>query len=372
MDLSTFSISEAEAIELGIAAAIFLGGIVLARVVAAVLRRVVHHYTQASETQLDDDLIAAVRFPLLAFIVVEGTFFALRTLSMLGAHQTTIENVWVAVSLLLAVMLAQRLLSALLNWYGATIAQRTESDWDEKSLPMIRRILNFVIVMIGGLVILDQLGLSITPLLGGLGIGGIAVALALQPLLSNVFASSYMLSDASVRVGDFIEIAGGPSGWIEDIGFRATRIRTFDNNIILIPNSTLAESTVTNFDSAGAPVDAAITCGVAYEEDLERVEAVCMEVLNTIIEELDEAVGGRDPVFRYQAFGDSNIDFLLKVRAKSRREVGLVKHAMVKRIHARLNAEGITINYPARRLMLSAEDSDGLERLMSGGGSGTR
>jgi small-conductance mechanosensitive channel len=87
---------------------------------------------------------------------------------------------------------------------------------------------------------------------------------------------------------------------------------------------------------------------------------------------MDEAIGGRDPVFRYQSFGDSNIDFLLKVRANTRREVGLVKHEMVKRIHARLNAEGITINYPARRLMLSAEDSDGLERLMPGGVSGAR
>jgi len=370
MDLSTFEISEVEVIEACIAAAIFLGGIILARIAAAILRRVVHHYTRASETQLDDDVIAAVRFPLLTFIVVEGAFIALRTLSVLDAHRSTVENVWVSISLVLAVMLAQRLLSALLSWYGATIALRTESDWDEKSLPMIRRVLNFTIVTVGALVILDQLGVSISPLLGGLGIGGIAVALALQPLLSNVFASSYMLSDASVRVGDFIEIAGGPSGWIEDIGFRATRIRTFDNNIILIPNSTLAESTVTNFDAAGAPVDAAITCGVAYEEDLERVEAICTEVLNNIIEEMDEAVGGRAPVFRYQSFGDSNIDFLLKVRANTRRDVGLVKHEMVKRIHARLTAEGITINYPARRLILAGEDSDGLERLMPGGERG--
>ncbi|HJM75291.1 MAG TPA: mechanosensitive ion channel family protein [Dehalococcoidia bacterium] len=369
MDLSTFEISEAEAIELGIAAAIFLGGIILARVAAAILRRVVHRYTRASETQLDDDVIGAVRFPLLAFIVVEGTFIALRTLSMLDAHRSTIENTWVALSLLLAVLLAQRLLAALLSWYGATIAQRTESDWDEKSLPMIRRVLNFVILLVGGLVILDQLGISISPLLAGLGIGGIAVALALQPLLSNVFASSYMLSDGSVRVDDFIEIEGGPSGWVEDIGFRATRIRTFSNNIIMIPNSTLAESTVTNFDAAGAAVDATVVCGVAYEEDLKRVEAICLEVLSGIVRDMDEAVDGAEPVFLYQSFGDSNIDFLMKVRARSRRAVGRITHQIVKRIHARLNAEGITINYPARRLMLSAVDSDGLERLMPGGSS---
>ena len=155
----------------------------------------------------------------------------------------------------------------------------------------------------------------------------------------------------------------GPTGWVEDIGFRATRIRTFDNNIIIIPNSTLAESTVTNFDTAGAPVDAAITNGVAYEEDLDHVEEVCRDELLKIIEELDEAVDGLEPVIRFQSFGDSNINFLLKVRARSRRQVGFLTHTMIKRIHARFAREGITINYPARRLMLAAEDSDGLQRL---------
>ncbi len=365
--MDDFNITDEQALEALIAAGIFVGSIVLARIAAAVLRRVVHRYTSATETQLDDDVVAALRFPLLALIVVEGTLLALRTLSALDEFQETIERSAVAIMVVLAIIAVQRLLSALLNWYGASVAQRTATDWDQKSLPMIRRVLNIVIIAIGAMVLLDQLGISITPLLGGLGIGGIAVALALQPLLSNIFASSYMLSDASVRVDDFIEIAGGPTGWVEDIGVRATRIRTFDNNIIIIPNSTLAESTFTNFDAAGAPVDAAITCGVAYEEDLERVEAVCLDELRSIIEEMDEAVGS-DPVFRYQRFGDSNIDFLMKIRATTRRQVGLVTHTMVKRIHARLNAEGITINYPARRLILAAEDSDGLERLTGGGG----
>ena len=357
------NITRDHAVETVIALGIFVAGVILARVIAAVLRRVVHHYTHATETRLDDDVLHAVRLPLLMLVIVEGALLAMRTLSYLDEDRTTIERVWVAVSLVLAVWLTQRLVSTLLTWYGAAIARRTSTDWDEKSLPMIRRLLNVGIVVIGGLVTLDQVGISISPMLAGLGIGGIALALALQPLLTNVFASSYMLSDASIRVGDFIELEGGPTGWVEDIGFRATRLRTFDNNIIILPNSTLADATVTNFDVAGEHVDAAITCGVAYEEDLERVERVCLEELQAIIDELDEAVTDSDPIFRYQRFGDSNIDFLLKVRAQTRRQVGFISHTMVKRIHGRLNREGITINYPARRLVLSAEDSGGLERL---------
>ena len=350
-------------LESAIAAGIFAGGVVAAVLLAAVLRRIVHRYTRATETTLDDTILRALRTPVLVLVVVQGAYIASRALSYLDAHRQTVEQLWLAVTLLIAVLTAQRLISSLLTWYGSYIALRTETDWDKKSLPMIRRVLNVSIVVIGGLVVLGQLGISISPLLAGLGIGGIAVALALQPLLTNVFASSYMLSDASIRVGDFIEIHGGPTGWVEDIGFRATRIRTFDNNVIIIPNSTLADATVTNFDVAGAHVDAAITCGVAYEEDLARVEEICLDELRSIQQDLEEAVDDAEPVFRYQRFGDSNIDFLMKIRAQTRRQVGIVSHTMVKRIHARLAAEGITINYPARRLLIAAEDSDALAML---------
>ena len=360
-------ITRDQAIETAIAAGIIVAGVLVAWAVVALLRRVVHHYTRSTETQLDDQLVDAVRMPLLLFVFGEAVFLAARTLSYLDQQRETFDRLWGAATLLVGVMLAQRLFSALLTWYGSAIAQRTATDWDEKSLPMIRRVMNVSIFLIGGLVVLGQVGVSISPLIAGLGIGGIAVALALQPLLTNVFASTYMLSDASIRVGDFLEIHGGPTGWVEDIGFRATRIRTFDNNIIIIPNSTLAESTVTNFDTAGAPVDAAITNGVAYEEDLDHVEGVCRDELLKIIEELDEAVDGLEPVIRFQSFGDSNINFLLKVRAQSRRQVGFLTHTMIKRIHARFAREGITINYPARRLMLAAEDSDVLERLATRG-----
>ena len=344
------------------AVGIVVAGVILAWVLALFLRRVVHHYTRATEAELDDLLVGAIRTPLLILTVMIAVRIALTTVSRLDAHADTIDRWWSALALVVGVLVAQRLTSVLLMWGGKTIAQRSGTDWDTKSLPLIQRFLSVAIVMIGCVIVLGQLGIAISPLIAGLGIGGLALALALQPLLTNVFASSYMLSDASVRVGDFIEIEGGPTGWVEDIGFRATRIRTFDNNIIIIPNSVLADSTVTNFDTAGAPVDAAVTCGVAYEADLGRVEEVCLDELRAIIAEVSEAVAG-EPVFRFQGFGDSNIDFLMKTRAATRRQVGLLRHQMIMRIHARLGREGITINYPARRLFLEPDDTAGLERL---------
>ena len=356
-------------VQTAIAAGIIVVSFIAARIVAALTRRIVHHYTKMTETDLDDYLVQAVRTPLTFLVFLHGTLFALRRLDYLDGLRSEIDRTGTALTFLLAMIALQRVVGGVLEWYAAHAAKTTAPGLDPRSVPMVRRVANVVIVLVGVLLILDSLGLRVSPLLAGLGIGGIAVALALQPMLANVFASSYMLSDASIRVGDFIEVEGGPTGWVEDIGWRATRIRTFSNNIVMIPNSSLADSTVTNFDSQGQPVDASVTCGVAYEEDLERVERVCMEELRSIRDDLSTTVKSHEPVFLFQTFGDSNIDFLMKVRASDRRNVGRIQHHMVKRIHARLGREGITINYPARRLFLEPADTAGLDRLRATPGS---
>ena len=355
-----------------IAGGLLVAGVAVAWAVAKVLPRVVHLATRATATDLDDEIAREVRMPAVAMVVVQSAYIALRSLSYLDDHTGTLRRLWAAATLLVAVILIWRVLSATFAWYGARAAAG-ESLLGGKALPILRRIANVTIVLVGGVVVLDQLGIAISPLLAGLGIGGLAVALAAQPILANIFAGSYVLSDGSIRVGDFIEIEGGPSGWVDDIGWRATRIQTFDNNMVVVPNSTLADATVTNFDTGEPPVGAPVLCGVAYEEDLEAVEAIVIDVLAGIVRDLPEADPGYAPLLRFQAFGESNVDFLIKLRATNRRDVGLVQHEMIKRVHARLAAEGITINYPARRLFLEEQDSGGLERLAArhdGGGAG--
>ena len=360
-----------------IAIVIALGGIVTAWLVSRLMGRVVNLVTHATETDLDDAIVAAVRTPVLVLIVVQAIYFALRSLSYIEQHTNTQERLWAAASLFVGVWLFWRVIGAVFTWYAAG-ARSAEEAFRQKTVPLIRRIVRVTILLVGGVLVLDQLGIAISPLLAGLGIGGLAVALAAQPILANIFAGSYVLSDGSIKVGDFLEIEGGPTGWVDDIGWRATRLRTFDNNLIVIPNSTLADSTVTNFDTEDPPVGVPLICGVAYEEDLDRVEAVTLEVLAQIIEDREEANPAYAPLVRFQAFGDSNIDFLMKLQARNRRERGLIAHEMVKRVHARFAAEGITINYPARRLFLEENDTAGLERLApspsrgngSGNGSG--
>lgn len=359
-----FDLSQSQLEETALAAGIAIGGFVLAWLVSRLSRMVIHVFTKTTETEIDDILANALRGPIVAFVALQGLFIALRTLSYLDQHSDTIERSWVALALMIVVIAARRVVLELVDWLSTRPGVSALPGFDARSMPFVRRILNVLVLSVGTLLVMDALGISISPLLAGLGLGGFAVALALQPLLSNIFASSYVITDASIAVGDYVEVAGGPTGVVEDIGWRATRIRTFDNNISMVPNAAVADSIITNYDSADARADARVECGIAYEEDLERVETIVLDEISKLLE-LDYVDAARTPLFRYSEFADSNVNFFVKMRAVTWGDSFLLKHELMKCIHRRLTAEGVVINYPARRLMLASEDVEGFERLGS-------
>ena len=310
---------------------------------------------------LNRAIVREVRFPVVAMVVVQALFSAVLWLSHVDPVRDVLERIWAAAALFVVVVLAWRVAGAAFTWLERREGPQSAAA-QTRTLPVLRRIVKVGIALVGAMIVLDPLGVAIGPLLAGLGIGGIAVALAAQPILANIFAGSYMLSDGSIAVGDFIELDGGPSGWVEDIGLRATHIRTFDNNLVLIPNSTLADATVTNFDSDAPPSGARVICGIAYEEDLARVEAVVVEELTELIDTHPEVDSEYEPYVRFATFAESNIQFLMRLRSRNRRDVALVQHEMIKRVHGRFGAEGIKISYPARRLLVDDEDTGGLAR----------
>jgi small-conductance mechanosensitive channel len=200
------------------------------------------------------------------------------------------------------------------------------------------------------MVSLDVLGINITPLIAGLGIGGVAVALAIQPTLSNLFAGTYVITEGVVNPGDYIEMDGGVSGYVVDVNWRSTRLRTWTNNLVIIPNSRFADSVITNYSKPDEHVNVYLTCGVAYESDLGRVEQVGHEVMERVLAEHPGAVLDYGAYFGYETFGESNIDFWLFVQAKDRLASFEVRSELIKQLHSRLAEEGITINYPVRTL----------------------
>ena len=334
------------------------------------INRYVHKWVGGTSNNYDDLILQAVRGPITWEIILFGLLFTTQTTSYIGDDTTKVTKaVAEALMIVVAALGLKNIITGLIEEFATKPQSAPEEDFqisdlvDAKALPFWRRLFNIVIISLGVLFVFQALGVQISPILAGLGIGGIAVALAIQPLLSNLIASSFMLSDSSLRVGDLIEIEGTTFGYVDDIGWRATRVRTFDNNIVMIPNATLANSTVTNYDSTDPAADARLVVGVAYEVDLDHVEQVCREILETLKSDFVEiTITEKDPVVMFTAFGDSNIDILLKIRSKTLADSYTLKHELLKRTHKRFQEENIVINYPARRLILEEGDTTGLIR----------
>ena len=260
----------------------------------------------------------------------------------------------VAMIIIGAYIVNQLARSALVNFQD-TIATRTATQVDDRVIPVAHRVMPILVYTVAGLLILNALNVAITPLLASLGIGGIAVALAAQPTLSNYFAGTYVISEGEIGVGDFIEIQGGPSGTVEEISWRSTKLRSRFNNLIIIPNSMMSENMITNYSRPARAQNVMVVGGVSYDEDLDRVEAVLRSASADVVEASEHAVTDAEPWVGFNAFGDSNIDFWVFAQAVDRLGSYYLESDLIKEIHKRFNDAGIVINYPVRHLVWDEE-----------------
>jgi small-conductance mechanosensitive channel len=231
----------------------------------------------------------------------------------------------------------------------------------QQTLPVTsvtENIVRLVILGLGGLMILNGLGISIAPILTALGVGGLAIALALQDTLANLFAGFYLTVSRELRLGDYVKLESGQEGYVEDIGWRSTRIRMLANNRILVPNKKLGEAILTNFDMPSQDLAVLIEVGVDYGSDLQRVERVTVDVGREVMQQVSGGVPGFEPFIRYHTFGDFSINFTVILRAKTFVDQYLVKHEFVKRLHERYGREGIVIPFPTRTVYTKAEALD--------------
>ena len=248
--------------------------------------------------------------------------------------------------------MANRIGSVLLDWYAHHIASATTTTIDDQIIPSIKRLLPILVYSLCALWALAIFEIAISPLLATLGIGGIAIALAAQPTLSNYFAGTYVISEGEIQVDDFIEIQGGPSGFVEEISWRSTKLRSRFNNLIIIPNSMMSENMITNYSRPQLAMNVIVTGGVSYSSDLQQVEDILREVATRVVEESEHAITETEPRLGFSEFGDSNIDFWVFIQAIDRAASFQLKSQLVKQIHQRFNEEGVTINYPMRHLVV--------------------
>ncbi len=323
---------------------VLISSIIVGEITQFVLNNHARKITEKTKTDIDDMLLKIITAPLHVVIVVTGLYIALKSLSAVTPYSLWSDNIFFVVIVLILAGVASRISLVLVN-RGIKVQKKFE-----KTPQLLNRIVAITIYMIAFLTILYHFGVEITPLIATLGIGGLAVGLALQNTLSNLFAGLHIISDRPISVGDFIELEGNISGFVEDIGWRSTRIKTLPSTIVIVPNTKLAESTITNYSLPEQEMSVVVQCGVAYGSDLKKVEKATVDVAKKIQESVPGAVKTFEPFIRYHTFGDSNINFSIILRVDKFVDKYLVVHELIKALKERYDKDGIEISWPVRKI----------------------
>ncbi len=323
---------------------IVIGFFLLAKVIDYLGKIYVKRLTKRTKTDLDDIILDLVSRPSHYLINFLGLYLAVKSLSVLAKYEIWINRIFFVIAVLLVSMLVSRMLKVFIDRWLKT------NKKFERIPQLLNKMIAVVVYIIAILMILSYLEVEVTPLIATLGLGGLAVGLALQNTLSNFFAGLHILSDKPINVGDFIELDGNVSGYVEDIGWRSTRIKTLPNTIIIVPNSKLAESTIINDSMPELEMAALVQVGVDYGSDLKKVEKVTIDVAMHIQKTVAGAVRNFEPFIRYHTFGDSNINFSVILRVEKFVDKYLVIHEFIKALKERYDKEGIEISWPVRKI----------------------
>ncbi|MDO8643390.1 MAG: mechanosensitive ion channel family protein [bacterium] len=304
----------------------------------------------AKTTQIwDDFIIEALQRPL-TFVIFAGVgSFIPVVFNLPGRFKGAVSLGSKLLIVMALALFVQKILLGLHNQY----AKRQEALKTYAGLTRVMISIGVYSIFI--LIFLDTAGISITPILASLGVGSIAIALALQDTLSNVFSGVYLIVDKPLRVGDFVRLESGEEGSVDSIGWRSVRIRMPSNNTVIIPNSKLAGSLITNYDLPEKELALSVPIGVDYASDLEKVERVTIEVGEEVMKTVVGGVPDFKPSVRFQTFADSSINLIVALRGKEFADQYLIKHEFIKKLQKRYNTEGITFPFPTRTVHLVSE-----------------
>lgn len=315
-----------------------LAGVIFEKVILKKLKKLAA-ITQRVENEI---LIQSLQGMTFIWFVVAGVYGAVFSLPLTPVISGTIQKLLTVIFLYSVTVFLARLAVSFFTLYSQNILP---------SASLLSNLVRIVVFVFGILIILQTIGIQITPILATLGIGGLAVALAFQDTLSNIFSGLYLIISKQVRPGDYVKIETGQEGYVTDITWRNTTIKEITSNIIIVPNTKLGSAIFTNYHLPGKELNLQIHVGVSYDSDLEKVEKVTVEVAKEVMSKIAD-LAEFEPVIRYNKFGEFSIEFIVFLRVNEFLDQALAKHELIKRLHRRYRQEGIEIPFPSRTVYM--------------------
>lgn len=334
-------------------------GLLLLAVVAhtllgLVVRRVISRFVAGTETEIDDAILRAVHRVLLLSI----WFWAMQRVAVTWDVESGARAVSAAWIVALAFP-AAGLISDAMEFFEQRAGRGVIIPLDQTALPLLNKIVRFLVVALAALVALEYLGIDVTPVLAGAGVAGLAVSLAAKDTLSNLIAGILLIMDRPFRVGDRIELWSAPGetgswGDVVEVGLRATKIRNPDNLIIVIPNNEIMRRDIVNYTASGEHIRLRIPFGIAYEADLDQAKALLVACAGKVV----GVQATPAPVVIVRSFGESAVNLELRVWIEEARRRRTVADQITECAKKAFHREGVEIPYPKRDLYV--KESGGL------------
>lgn len=324
----------------------YLIGIIFEKVILNKLRKI----AVKTEWEGYEIIVSALSRMMILWFVIAGIYGAVINIPMRATYLGILQKTLIVIIIFSVTVVLARISVSFVSLYATRVKGVLPST------SIFVNLTKLLVFLVGVLIILQTLGISVTPILTALGIGGLAVALALQDTLSNLFSGLHIIVSRQVRPGDYVRLDSGEEGYVADITWRNTTIRTLPNNMVVVPNSKMASSVVTNFFLPEKEMALSIEVGVSYECDLDKAEQVTTEIAKEVMKKVLGGVPQFEPFVRYHSFGDYAVKFTVILRAREFTDQNLIKHEFIKRLHERYRKEGIKIPFPTRTVYMKGRE----------------
>jgi small-conductance mechanosensitive channel len=309
--------------------------------------RALNAWTARTESRAGSVTYEALRGPTLIWALILAAHLAFQNSDLPSGFRHQLANLLLVLWIASLTLVGMRLVGNLVRHYGGQVPGAMPVTTLTQNLAQIS------VVILGTLIVLAHFNVSIAPILTALGVGGLAVALALQDTLSNLFGGFYVAVAGQVRLGDYIKLNTGEEGYVTDIGWRSTTIRALANNMIIVPNAKLAQAIVTNYYLPEKRLSASFVVTVGYDCDTDAAEKVLAEVLQQAAGEIPGMLKDPAPSVAFDpGFGETGVGLSANFHVAEFANQFSVRNELKKRVLRRLRAEGIGIPYPARTVYL--------------------
>ena len=335
-----------------IPACIVLASLTAGIIADRLIRRYIGHHLAVEESTWKYVLIRSMQGVPIFFSFIIGLYWAIDAVEISPTLTKLLSYILFTSNVFSITRVLARTVDGVVTMYfersGRTLPKTT----------LLNSILIGVIYAMGLLVILQYYGISIAPILTAAGVGGMAVALALQETLSNIFSGLHLILSKQLRIGDYIKLSSGEEGRVTDITWRFTTIIPLGaSNTIVIPNKTIAGANITNYSLPTLNINVSVPVGVAYDSDLATVERVTIETAKEVLARVDDNPNA-EPLVRYTDFGDSSINLVVILPSSLFDNQGIIKHEFIKALTDRYRAEGIDIPYPIQTIIQEKADAE--------------